>query len=480
MTNLRGYPSTSRASTRPPGHGLRTGLLGLGICLLFLFGLGNLDLWDPDEANYAEIAREMAFSGDWIVPHSNYRPYLEKPPLTFWMAAGAMRLIGPGETAARLPAAISGLLLVLVGALWARRALPGDALMSAALVLGTSLGIVATSRLGILDLPLTACSTVSLLGFERRVLAGGGRIGWLCFYAGMAAGCLTKGLIGILLPLAAAGITLLWVRPSGLWKRLDPLPGLSLMLFPVIVWFLIAELNAPGFFREFVIEHHFSRYLGDGIVHRRSFPAWTYVPLLLAAGLPWSVFWPSSLADAWRSARGREPLSTFLLVAALFPLIFFSFSATRLPQYVLPALPFLGLLVARRVTDARLPARWITAVALAGALMFLALDAGVAAPVNSRRSIRPLALAAARHAIPGERLLSYRLGHPFASVFYSGRRIRFVEEEVTFDQFVSSPRRFWILIDEEERSGLERRHQRPFEPVASHAGRHLITNLPAP
>lgn len=480
MTNLTGYPPSPGASTRPPGRGLRAGLLGLGICLLFLSGLGNLDLWDPDEANYAEIAREMALSGDWIVPHSNYRPYLEKPPLTFWMAAGAMRLIGPNETAARLPAAISGLLLVLAGALWARRALPGDAAMSAALVLGTSIGIVATSRLGILDLPLAACTTVSLLGFERRVLADGGRASWLCFYAGMAAGCLTKGLIGFLLPLAIAGITVLWVRPPAIWKRLDPLPGLALMLLPVILWFVIAELHAPGIVREFVIEHHFSRYLGDGIVHRRPFPAWAYVPLLLGAGLPWSVFWPSSVADAWRRSREREPLSTFLLVAALFPLIFFSFSATRLPQYVLPALPFLGLLAARRVTDARLPAKWIAVVALAGALMFLALDAGVAAPVNSRRSIRTLALAAARHAVPGERVLSYRLGRPYASVFYLGRRIRFVEEEVTFDQFVSSSRRFWILIDEEERLGLERRHQRPFVPLASHAGRHLITNLPAP
>ncbi len=482
MTNLAGYPPSPGASTRPPGprRWLHAGLLSLGICLLFLSGLGNPSLWDPDEANYAEIAREMVLSGDWIVPHSNYRPYLEKPPLTFWMAAGAMRLIGPGETAARLPAAISGLLLVLAGALWARRALPGEAAMSAALVLGTSLGIVATSRLGILDMPLAACTTVSLLGFERRVLADGGRVGWLCFYAGMAAGCLTKGLIGLVLPLAVAGITALWVRPSGFWKRLDPVAGFALMLFPVIFWFGITELHAPGFFREFVIEHHFLRYMGDGIVHRRPFPAWAYAPLLLAAGLPWSVFWPSSLAHAWRRARGREPLSAFLLVAALFPLVFFSFSATRLPQYVLPALPWLGLLVVRRITETRLSPKWATAVALGGALMFVALNAGVTAPANSRRSIRPLALAAGTRAAPGESVLSYRLGRPYASVFYSGRRIRFVEEEVTFDQFVSSSRRFWILIDEEERQGLERRHQRSFVPLASHAGRHLITNQPVP
>jgi hypothetical protein len=115
---------------------------------------------------------------------------------------------------------------------------------------------------------------------------------------------------------------------------------------------------------------------------------------------------------------------------------------------------------------------------VAGGALFAGLERGVAAPINAKRSLRALAQEAGRLAPAGEPILSYRLGRPYASVFYSGRRVRFIEEEVTFDQFVRSPRRFWILIDEPERTALEARHRRAFPPFVSRYGNCLITNRP--
>lgn len=478
-----GYPPTPGASTPPP---LRRRAAFAAACALVLVaglalqGLGRLDLWDPDEANYAEIAREMNLSGDFVIPHSNFRPYLEKPPLVFWLATLAMQRVGDREAAARLPAALSGLLLIAGAAVWARRALPPRGAVISALVLGTSLGWLATARLGILDLPLTACVTAALLGFERRVLAGGGRIGWALFYAGMAAGCLAKGPVGAALPLASGALAAAWLRPPDLWRRLDPLPGAALFLALVAPWYAAAEARAPGFLGGFLLEHNLLRYVGEGIPHRRMLPPWAYVPLLAAAGLPWSPLWPGALADAWRRARARDPQATLLLAAAAFPILLFSFSATRLAQYALPSLPPLCLLAARRLAERRwrLPAVFL--LAASGGLLHAGLETAVATPINARRSLRTLAEEAGRRAKPGEPILSYRLGRPYASVFYSGRRVVFVEEEVTFDQFVTSPRRFWILIDGGEKVALERRHRRVFPALAEHAGQFLITNGPPP
>lgn len=479
--NEAAYLPTAGASTRRGGGPLRWLLPAAASALvaaLVLAGLGELDLWDPDEANYAEIAREMELSGDWAVPHSNFRPYLEKPPLLFWAAALAMRVLPDREAAARLPAAVSALALVAACALWARRALPPGSATLAVVTLGTSLGFLATARLGILDLPLTLFTTLALLGFERRALQGGGRAGWLLFYGGMAAGCLAKGPVGVALPLACSVLAAAWVRPPDLWRRLDPLPGAALFLTVAAPWYALAEARAPGFLRSFLVDHNALRYLGEGIAHRRMLPRGAYAPLVALAALPWTILWPGVLASAWRRARSRDPRAALLAVAAAFPVLFFGLSATRLAQYALPSLPPLALLAAWWLAERRVRADAVGALALLGAGLFAGLERGVAAPHNARRSLRPLAEEAGRRASSDEPILSYRLGRPYASVFYSGRRILFVEEEVTFDQFVSSARRFWILIDAGERSTLERRHRRPFPPIAEHAGRFLIASRP--
>jgi 4-amino-4-deoxy-L-arabinose transferase-like glycosyltransferase len=446
---------------------------------LIFWRLGALDLWDPDEANYAEVAREMSLSGDWIVPHTNYRPYLEKPPLTFWIAAAAMRFAGASEAAARLPAALAGVALVAAAVVWARRACPGAAL-AAALSMGTSLGLLATARLGILDLPFTAGVTIALLGFERRVLSGGGRGAWLALVLGLAASCLCKGFAGVVLAAVPAALAAAWVRPPDLWRRLDPLPGTALFLALVAPWYIAIEARAPGFLRAFLLEHHWGRYIGEGFVHRRPLPHGATLPLLLLAGLPWSVAWPSALRSTWAGARRREAAASLLAAAALFPILFFEASATRLAQYVLPSLPALSLLAARHCAVRRWRAPALALLAAAGSALFLYAEARWAAPLNARRSLRPLIEEAVTRARPGEAILSYRLGRPYASVFYARRRVRFMEEEVAFDAFLSSSRRYWVLIDDPDRRSLERRLGRAFPPVAEHAGRFLITNRPTP
>ena len=469
-------PSTPRTRRAVALACLAAALVSIAV----LFDLGRLDLWDPDEANYAEIAREMNLSGDWLVPHSNFRPYLEKPPLAFWGAALALRLVADPETAARLPAAAAGLILLFAAALWARRTLPAGGALAAVLVLGTSSGFLICARLGILDLPLTACISVSLFGFERCVLAGGGRGGWFLFYAGMAAGCLVKGPIAAVLPALCAGLAAAWVRPPHFWRRLDPVRGALLFLALAAPWYAAVELRSPGFLRGFLLDHHLLRFAGDGIEHRHPLPRWAYAPLVILAAIPWIVAGPGALTSASRRIRAGDPRATLLVVWALLPVILFALSSTRLAQYALPSVPPLGLLVAWHVAEHRWRPALLFLLALAGVGLHAGFERGLGTGLNERRSLRALAQEASRRAADGEPILSYRLGKPFASVFYSGRRVRFLEEEVTFDQFVASPRRLWILIDEGERSRLEQRHRRPFRPALEQGGRSLITNRPVP
>ena len=311
---------------------------------LFFYRLAAPGLMDPDEGRYAEIAREMLLLKDWIIPHLNLLPYLEKPPLVYWLTALSFQVQGLTEWAARLPAAVSALggvfLAFFLGrALWGARA--G---WLSAMILATCGGYVALGRLIILDMPLTLFFNLGVgLGYlalsrERPGL-------WPWAYLALALGVLTKGPVVLVLAAAIWG-SWCWFQGRPIirsWLR----PGSVALLAAIsIPWFILVAQRYPDFLRFFILEQHLGRFLTKAIHHHQ--PFYFYLPVLLGFMLPWSWLLPWAVG---RERPGRDPHRLFLLIWAGVVLLFFSVSRGKLAPYILPSLLPLALLLGHSLAD---------------------------------------------------------------------------------------------------------------------------------
>lgn len=389
-------------------------LVALG--MLGLVGLGSIGLIDYDEAAYAEVARAMWASGDWLVPHLCGALFFEKPPLLYWVQALGFAVFGVGEVGARIGTALAGAATPI--ALWgfARRPLGARAALLSALVLATSLEFFALSRIAFTDMLLVLWFTICLGALSRAIRTPERGVGWFtlaCTSAALAV--LTKGAIGILLPGAVALVQLLLVgrlraalRPAWLLLALAIVPLLGFS------WYLLLGFTQPGgfgFMRDLFLEHHLGRFTAPMQGHSGS-PLF-YVPVLVVGMLPWSPFLPLALARAELRGAGErvELLRCFALFSGLV-FVFFSIAATKLPNYLAPALPGFALLVgdlfARldvrerdRALAASLGAALSAALILALALALLPLAQELLPRLLSERAAeqsgltQPLALGAA-------------------------------------------------------------------------------------
>lgn len=354
----------------------------LAALLLACAWFGPLDarhLLRSDEGRYAEVAREMFVSGDWVTIRYNGLKYFEKPPFHLWMTALAYGAFGVGEWQARLWVALSGAAATLLTA-WAARRWFG---LRVGLFAGLVLLAAPTWNLGghfnSLDMSVSAALTAvlafTLLAQHPEAAAGERRRWMLAAWAAMGVAVLTKGLIGIVLPGLALVAYTAWTRDFVLWRRLHVATGSALLLAVTLPWFwLVAERN-PEFLRFFFIHEHFERYTSS--VHRRAAPAWFFVPQLLVGFLPWFGLWPAMAGRAF--ARPPAPgFSAVRLLAAwaLAIFAFFSASGSKLPGYILPVLPALAVLAALALDRLSLRA-W-------GRYLLCALGASVALTIASR------------------------------------------------------------------------------------------------
>ncbi len=348
---------------------------------------GTLDhraLIKPDEGRYAEIAREMAVSGDWVTPRLNGIKYFEKPPLQYWATAAAFRAFGEDEWTARLWPALTGYLAVLaVGFVGGRLFGPGAGLGAGA-VLGSSLLAAVIGHFNVLDMGLTAFLTLALAGV---LMANGGgasppaaRRWMLLTWAALALAVLSKGLVALVLAGGTLVLYSLAARDAGPWRRLHPLPGALLFLAIAAPWFIAAADANPEFLRFFFIHEHFERFLTTS--HRRAQPAWYFLPVLVAGALPWTF----AVLQAWWQEGRRDPPGGFrsrllLAIWALVVIGFFSLSGSKLPSYILPMFPALALLAGAWL--ARVPETLLARHFLAIALV-AAVAAGLAPRVADR------------------------------------------------------------------------------------------------
>lgn len=335
---------------------LQLGLV-LAICaFLFFFGLGAFGLVGADEPRYAQIAREMLARHDWIVPTLNGQPWLEKPVLLYWREMAAYSIFGVHDWAARVPSAIFATLLVIAVLLFMRRFRAGSEL-DAAMIAASSAAVIGFAHGASTDMQLAAPFCVAMLAWwtwhemERRL--------WLAvFYALLAIGALAKGpvspALAVLIVAAYA-----WLRRDGkIFLRSLWLPGFAIFFAIALPWYVAVQIKVPQFFRTFILQHNLERF-GTNL-YQHSQPFWYYIPVFLLAVLPWTAFTLPALWDAlrngWAILRSRREesadesaedwLAQFLMIWILVPIIFFSISRSKLPGYILPAIPAAAMLTA--------------------------------------------------------------------------------------------------------------------------------------
>jgi 4-amino-4-deoxy-L-arabinose transferase-like glycosyltransferase len=323
--------------------------------LSFFGGLGRGAIADNDEAFYAESAREMVESGDWITPHFNYEPRFQKPALYYWATAGLFALTGPHELSARFFAAVSGLGLVLVTTACGRRWYDESVGLLAGAIAATSFGYFALARMSLPDLPLAFCVTftiwavfVAMLERERNPRK------WLLLAAAVAAmGFLVKGPLALILPALVVIPILLMERRSYNVQFADfVLAGLLFLVIAlpwyVVMWWQHGTEYLVGFF----VGDNFERFATDRFNEPR--PWWFYLPILAGGMLPWTplmLTWVSPILQFFSRRRDTGTMDLRLILWALFPLVFFTLSVGKQPRYILPVLPPLAILLATAVIE---------------------------------------------------------------------------------------------------------------------------------
>ncbi|HEX7442044.1 MAG TPA: glycosyltransferase family 39 protein, partial [Caldimonas sp.] len=318
------------------------------LCAWFLT-LDFRHLLRSDEGRYAEIAREMFATGDWVTIRYNGLKYFEKPPFHLWMTALAYHAFGVGEWQARLWVAISGVVGLLATMLAARRWFG----LRVGLLSGLVLLATPTWNLGAhfnsLDMSVSgalACVLAGVLMAQHPKAAPRSRRAWMWFaWAAMAVAVLTKGLIGVALPGLVLIVYTLVARDWALWRRLHLVSGAALMLAIAAPWFVLVSLRNPEFAQFFFIHEHWQRYTST--VHQRDAPTWYFVPQLLGGFLPWLGLTFGIAARVRHGARGggfRPALLLAVWAGAIF--VFFSLSSSKLPGYIMPIFPALAVLAA--------------------------------------------------------------------------------------------------------------------------------------
>ena len=358
----------------------REWLLLVGFCVfLFFYGLGQFGLVGADEPRYAQVAREMLARHDWITPTLNGTPWLEKPPLYYWQAMIAFAIFGVRDWVARVPSAIDASLIVLAVYFFLKKLRPGFHL-EGALMTASAAGLVGFAHSASTDMPLAAMFSLAMLCWyawwetsTQKLLYG--------FYFFLALAFLAKGPIGVLL----AGVVIFLFalaagKPQLILKTLW-LPGGFVFLGVAAPWYIAVQLRNPEFFRVFILEHNLARF-GSDLYHHTQ-PFWFYLPVVALALVPWVAFVAAAMAEvvrAWWAERRAlfetgDALNAFLILWLVIPVVFFSFSRSKLPGYVLPAVPAGPLLVAeyvrRHIDENRRPLWLLIAHAMISAALIV-------------------------------------------------------------------------------------------------------------
>ena len=408
--------------------------------LLRIVMMFSFPLLDPTEARYAEIARKMLETGDWITPQFDYGvPFWGKPPLHTWLSAAGMAVFGPGQFGARV--FIFGAALGVLGLTYefARHQIGRlSAAVTAAVLMGSVL-FFGASAFVMTDMAMTLGTTISMVSFFKCISHQKESTFWgNLFFAGLAVGLLAKGPVALVLTLLPIG---LWVLTGRRWRalgRLSWVSGVLLLLVLTVPWYLAAELKTPGFLRYFLIGEHFERFVvsgwqGDlyGSGHARA--KGTIWLFWLVAFLPWS-FFAATLLPRFRQIMASvnsdtRGLRSYLLFWTISPMIMFTPAANILPAYVLPGFPAAAMLLVVFWSDAwGAPSirvkTWFAASVTAVMLLFAAISAvALISPVTVNIPSQQALIAQLNKMSPGTTLTLWK-DRSYSAEFYSGGNTR--------------------------------------------------------
>ncbi|HMK49797.1 MAG TPA: glycosyltransferase family 39 protein [Thermodesulfovibrionales bacterium] len=332
---------------------MRKYVIALAAIAVFIsfFRLGAVTLFDVDEAVFAQATKEMVESGDWITPTYNGVNRYDKPIFFYWLMAGSYKAFGINEFAARFPSALSGILLAMSLFLFAAQFGNAREAFYAAVSFLVSVYFFMYSHAAVTDMALSLFITLSLFSFFLSLKKN--HLFIYGFYAFSALAFLTKGLIGIVFPF---GIAIIYLFASeqfrGIRKVFD-LKAVFVFLVVALPWYT-AEYMANGneFIQQLFIKHHFARYAG--VISGHKGPIYYYVPVMIAGLFPWIAFLPAGITAVISRIRSRRDIRAghddpglFLLTWFCFIFAFFSFSTTKLPNYILPAIPAVSILISK-------------------------------------------------------------------------------------------------------------------------------------
>ncbi len=326
--------------------------LGLFAALLLFWNLGYAPFLNPDEGRYASASYEMAFglNGspiDWLVPHLDGAARLNKPPLVYWTTASFFKILGPSSWAGRIPAALASLVVLLVIWVWAARVWNQRAAALSSLVWATTVYSAAMGRVANTDMLLCASIALASFGAFWLLEAGSKRgksVATLALGVGMGFALLSKGPVGVALPLVGMAIYVLLSRTK--FER-RAVSGFTLALCVALAiglpWFILVASKRPHFLSDFIFAENLRRFGGGENFHNKPSPIY-YLPVVLVGLLPWTAFLVLAVSARSLDDRARRA-RLFLWIWSLGIIAFFSASNTKLVSYILPAFPALALLV---------------------------------------------------------------------------------------------------------------------------------------
>jgi 4-amino-4-deoxy-L-arabinose transferase-like glycosyltransferase len=375
-----------------------------------LYLLGVRTLVPPDEGRYAEMAREMLVTGDWVTTRLNGIKYFEKPPLQTWMNALSFTLFGLGDWQARLWTGLCGVLGVLLTGYTGYKVFNHRVGFYAALVLGSCFYWVACSQIDSLDMGLSGMMTIALCALllaQRDDATPQEQRNWMLLcWAGMALAVLSKGLIGLVLPGGVLVLYTLSTRDWKLWTRLHLVKGLLLFFAIAAPWFVLVGMRNPEQPYFFFVHEHWNRFF---LTEHHREQVWYVFFVLTAVGMvPWLGVLAQGLRLGAQREAGRFRPRLMLLIWAVFIVLFFTKSNSKLPGYILPIFPALALLVANYLEVGTRRSRMLTAalmaavgVALLATVPFMAKMAKHAGEAVLYQAFQPWVLAAGFIALAG-------------------------------------------------------------------------------
>ena len=458
--------------------------------------LGAYPVMDPTESRYAEIARKMLETGNWLTPQIAYGvPFWGKPPLSTWLSTASMGVFGVNEFAARLPSLLlmlgCGALVLMLARLRADR---DEALLATAFFATTALVFIAGGAV-MTDEALALGATLSMAGFWIAVEGPPSlrRVGGFAFFIGLAIGMMAKGPIAVVLTVVPIGAWTLWTKSwREAWTRLPWITGTLLAAVLVVPWYIAAERATPGFLDYFIVGEHWKRFVqpgwkGDlyGSGHAR--PRGTIWLFWIAAALPWSLVaigWLGRAAASRRDALAtlvRDRWQCYLLLWTIAPMLFFMLSRNILATYVLPGIPAFALLLAAlwrtRPEDARkmrAPVRYLAAVSFVLAGGFVAVILAMRPRFDTELSHRALVRAyESERTNDGERLV-YFVREPISAEFYSHGKAVLVRDASALTPYLRDKPVDFIVVRKRDRESLPPTEAARLVTVGSFGGYRLL------